>query len=400
VGVTMQKEMILEKQKQAADILKEKNIDLWLTFVRETGNIKDPMLEMIVGTNATWHSAFMITSKGERIAIVGSLEVANMESVATFPEIIGYLKSVKEDLVNTLKRLDPKTIAVNFSRNQPLADGLTHGMYLELKEILKDTPYGERLLSSEEIVAALRGRKSETELELVKESIKLCLKYFDEVTKMLTPGVSEKEVAEFVQKRVKEDGLELSWEAEYCPSVFTGPDTAGAHSGPTDRKIQRGHVINLDFGVKYKGYCSDLQRTWYVLKDGETEAPPEVMRGFNVIKESISLSAAQLRPGKMGWEIDEIARGYVVANGYEEYPHGTGHQVGKHTHDGGGMLGPRWDRYGNVPYLPIEEGQIYTIEPRLTIPGFGIATIEEEVVITEDGCKFLSPRQTELYLIK
>ena len=74
----MTKELILEKQKQAVEILKEKDIDMWMTFVRETGNIKDPMLDMIVGTGATWHSAFIITKEGETVAVIGSLEKANI----------------------------------------------------------------------------------------------------------------------------------------------------------------------------------------------------------------------------------------------------------------------------------------------------------------------------------
>ncbi len=396
----MSKQMILEKQQQAVEILNEKNIDMWLTFVRETGNIKDPMMDMIVGTGATWHSAFIITKTGETIAIIGSLEEANMKTVGTFKKIIPYLKSVKQDLIKTLEEFDPEKIAINYSRNSSLADGLTHGVYLELIDILEETPYKFRLISSEDIVAALRGRKSQTEVDLIKKAIDETLIIFDKVTGFLAPGKSEKDVAEFVRNIVREKGFEFAWDEEHCPAVFTGPDTAGAHSGPTDRKIQRGHVINMDFGIKYNGYCSDLQRTWYVLREGEETPPEEVLKGFNVIKESIQMAAAAIKPGKAGWEIDKIARDYIVENGYDEYPHGLGHQVGRVAHDGGALLGPRWERYGNLPYIPIEAGNVFTIEPRLTIPGYGIATIEEIVWVKDDGVEFLSPPQTEIYLIK
>lgn len=396
----MSQVMILEKQKQAVEILKEKNIDMWMTFVRETGNIKDPMMDMLVGTGATWHSAFIITKDGDTTAVIGSLEEANMKSVGTFQNIVPYLKGIKEDLIKVLKKYDPKIIAVNFSRNSSLADGLTHGCYLELIEILKETTYNERLVSSEEIVGALRGRKSQVEVDLIKNAIVETLKIFNEVTGFLAVGKSEKDVADFVKGLVKERGFEFAWEEEHCPAVFTGPDTAGAHSGPTGRTIQPGHVINMDFGIKYEGYCSDLQRTWYVLKKGETEAPAEVMKGFNVIKDSIQMAAKELKPGKPGWEIDNIARSYIVENGYEEYPHGLGHQVGRVAHDGGAMLGPRWERYGNIPFIPVEKGNVFTIEPRLTIPGYGIATMEEIVWVTENGCEFMSDSQTDIYLIK
>ncbi|MBU2492519.1 MAG: Xaa-Pro peptidase family protein [Bacteroidetes bacterium] len=396
----MSKEMILEKQKQAVEILNEKNIDMWMTFVRESSNIPDPMMEMIVGTNATWHSAFILTKNGDTNAIVGSLEVANMKLVDTFKFVHGYLKSVTEKLHEVLSKYRPNKIAVNFSRNSSLADGLTHGMYLELMDILKGTGYENKLVSSEEIVASLRGRKSQSELSLMKEAIKETLKIFDEVSGFLKPGKTEKEVAAFVKNIVKERGFGFAWHEDYCPSVFTGPDTAGAHAGPTDREIKPGHVINMDFGINYKGYCSDLQRTWYVLKEGEDKAPADVQKGFDIIRDSIQMAADAMKPGKKGWEIDEVARGYITRNGYEEYPHGLGHQLGRVAHDGGCLLGPKWERYGNVPYLPIEEGNVFTIEPRLTIENYGIATIEEEVVVKKDGVEFLSEKQKEIYLVK
>jgi Xaa-Pro aminopeptidase len=396
----MADQMILEKQKQAAAILKEKDIDMWMTFVRETGNLKDPMMDMIVGTGATWHSAFIITKDGETTAVIGSLEEANMKTVGTFQNIVSYLKSVKEDLIKVLEKYDPSKIAINFSKNSSLADGLTHGVYLELIDLLKDTPYVDRIVSSEEIVAALRGRKSQTEVDSIKEAIRETLIIFDEVTDFIEVGKSELDVANYVSGLVKERGFDFAWDEEHCPAVFTGPDTAGAHSGPTNKKIEKGHVINMDFGVKINGYCSDLQRTWYVLKDGESEAPKEVMKGFNVIKDAIIMSGEKMKPGVLAWEVDNVARTHITSNGYEEYPHGLGHQVGRVAHDGGSMMGPKWERYGNLPYMPLEVGNVFTIEPRLTIDGFGIATMEEIVWVKEDGIEYLSEPQTEIYLIK
>jgi len=216
----MANRIIKEKQQQAAEILREKNVDMWMTFVRETGNIKDPMLDMIVGTGGTWHSAFILTKDADTTAVIGSLEEANVKTVGTFKNIVPYLKSVKEDLIKVLDKYNPNKIALNFSRNSSLADGLTHGVYLELMDLLKDTPYPERFISSEEIVSALRGRKSQTEVDLIKEAIRETLVIFDEVTDFIEVGKSEKDVAEFVRKKVKERGFELAWDEEHCPAVF------------------------------------------------------------------------------------------------------------------------------------------------------------------------------------
>jgi Xaa-Pro aminopeptidase len=256
------------------------------------------------------------------------------------------------------------------------------------------------LISSEGIISALRGRKSETEIAIMNYAVVETQKIFDQVTKYIKPGRTEKEIADFIKGIVMEKGYELAWEEEHCPAVFSGPETQGAHSGPTDRKVERGHLVNIDFGIKHKGYCSDMQRTWYVLRNSEEKPPKEVQEGFNVIRDAIQKVADNLKPGVKGCDMDDIARNYIIEKGYEEFPHGLGHQVGRNVHDGGGGLLPRWERYGNSPLMEVEEGQVYTIEPRLQVKDYGTSTLEEEVVITKDGCNFISKPQKELILIK
>jgi Xaa-Pro aminopeptidase len=159
-------------------------------------------------------------------------------------------------------------------------------------------------------------------------------------------------------------------------------------------------VFNIDFGVSYDNYCSDLQRTWYILKNGESEPPEEVKKGFDTIKESIQLAFGALKPGVNGYDIDKLARDYIVARGYDEYPHALGHQVGRSAHDGGALLAPDWERYGNLPFTPLEENQVFTIEPRLYLKNHGVITVEEMVLITAKGAEWLSERQNAIYTIK
>ena len=395
----MSTEIIKEKIEQAVSILKEKKIDLWMTFVRESSIIHDPAIDLIIGKNCTWQSAFIINSDGETTAIVGSLEADNFKS-GLYKNVIGYLKSVREPLIEYLNVKKPNKIAINYSKDSDLADGLTHGMYLILLEHLKGTEFTDKLVSSDEIISALRGRKSETEIAIMNYAVIETQKIFDQVTKYIKPGRTEKEIADFIKGIVLEKGYELAWEEEHCPAVFTGPDTQGAHSGPTNRKVERGHLVNIDFGIKHKGYCSDMQRTWYVLKNNEEKPPKEVQEGFNVIRDAIQKVADNLKPGVKGCDMDDIARNYIIEKGYEEFPHGLGHQVGRNVHDGGGGLLPRWERYGNTPFMEVEEGQVYTIEPRLQVKDFGTSTLEEEVVVTKEGCNFISKPQKELILIK
>ena len=390
--------MVNEKIRQAAAICREKGVDLWLTFARETTSTPDPALDLILGTTCTWPSAFIITANGRAVAVVGSLDAQNIRDHADY-EVIGYVASIRDDLLKILYELDPQIIAVNYSTNDVMSDGLSHGMFLMLMDYLRDTPYQDRLISSEAIMSALRGRKSPAEIALIKGAIDVTLEIFDQVTDWVRVGKSERQVAEFIKEQVRLRGLGLAWDETHCPAVFSGPDTAGAHAGPTDRVIQPGHVMNIDFGVRKNGYVSDLQRTWYFLRPGEEKAPAEVQRGFNTIRDAIRTAADGLRPGVLGWEVDALARQFITGAGYEEYPHALGHQVGRRAHDGAGLLCPKWDRYKELPYFAVEAGQVYTLEPRLTIDGYGIATVEEIVVVTETGCEFLSTPQQEVWLI-
>ena len=124
--------------------------------------------------------------------------------------------------------------------------------------------------------------------------------------------------------------------------------------------------------------------------------PEAVKRGFDVIVQAIQESVHAMKPGCLGKEIDTIARGVVTRAGYPEYKYATGHQLGRLAHDGAGILGPEWERYGNTPNYPLEPGQIYTVEPGLSVPGYGYIGIEEDVLVTENGCKFISTPQIDL----
>ncbi|MCK5147201.1 M24 family metallopeptidase [bacterium] len=391
--------MVNEKIKQASIILSEMGIDAWITFVRESSAIHDPALDLIFGSHVTWPAAFIIFADGKAMAIVGKIDAANVADHADY-DIISYTNSIKDELIPVLEKNNPRRIAINYSVNDVTADGLTHGMYITLMEYLEDTPFKDRVESSETLMAALRGRKSKEEIRRITAAINETMRIFDEVTEFVKPGHSEIDVATFIKSKMEERGLSPAWDPEQCPAVFTGPESAGCHAGPTDRLIEPGHIMNIDFGVRVEGYVSDLQRTWYFPPEGEKDVPADVIKGFETIRDAIQKAAKAIQPGKAGWEIDKVARDYIVQRGYEEFPHGLGHQVGRQAHDGSALFCPRWDRYKNSPYLKVEKGQIFTIEPRLTVAGRGVSTLEEIIEVTENGCRFISRPQMDLWIVR
>ena len=392
----------MEKEKiaQAIEILRELDIDLWMVIDRESGLLTDPVMDYVVGEGATWLSFFLFFKSGEKYAIVGNLDIEKFRRAGLFDTVLAYKGSPKVDLLEILKRHNPGKIAIDYSPDCAAADGLTHGNYLNLLDLLKETEFPARLVSAENVIAKIRGKKSGEELRRLKLACQKTLEIYGRVGKAIMPGMSEKDLAAWITAERVKIGLAAAWEVSSCPAVFSGPQEIGAHSAPTGNILRPGHIFNIDFGVVVEKYCSDLQRTWYILRPGEKEAPGEVQKGFSALIESIRLSFSAIKPGVRGLDIDQIARGYIVSQGYEEYPHALGHQVGRYAHDGGALLAPAWERYGNLPFLPLENDQVFTIEPRIYIKDFGVATVEEMIVITENGAEYLSQPQQELYLVK
>ncbi len=393
-------QIIIEKTNQVGQILQEKDVDLWLTFVRETSAGGDPVLPLIYGdAGLTWQSALIFTASGEKLAIVGRFELETAKNTGAFDRVIPYDESIQPVLLQEIERLQPRQIAVNISKNDVMADGLTHGMYLNLLEILEETEYKQRVIPAEYIISALRGRKTKGEIERIKTAITSTLEIYEHAFAHIKPGMTEIEVATMMQAEVEQRKLGYAWPKQNNPAVNSGPDSPVGHNAPTEIEIERGHLLHFDFGAKENDYCADIQRMVYLLRDGESSPPPAVQKGFDTITRAIQAAFAALKPGVQGIEVDNAARSVVTGEGYPEYKYATGHQLGRLAHDGGCLLGPAWDRYGTTPYLPVEAGQVFTLEPGLMVPNYGYIGLEEDVLVTTDGAVFLSPPQTELILL-
>lgn len=393
--------LIKEKTDQAIEILKEQETDLWLTFVRETSGVRDPALDFLIGDNdLTWHSALILTRTGEKIAIIGNLEKEAIERMGVYTNVMGYDKSIRELFRETVLRLKPNQIAVNASRNNVHADGLTHSMHEELMEYLADTPYTNRIISAEPVINAMRGRKTQTELARIQKAVEITDEIFKKTFAFIKVGMTEIEIANYMHRLMKEYGVGYAWPRENNPAVNSGPNKVVGHNGPTQIKVEPGHLIHFDFGVKYEGYCSDIQRVAYVLREGETEAPVEVQRGFITIRTAIEQSRGAMKSGVTGNSIDTISREIVTDSGYPEYMYALGHQLGRVAHDGGALLGPQWEKYGDSPNQNLEVGQVFTIEPGLAVPNYGYIGLEEDVVLTDKGAVYIGDPQREIALIK
>jgi Xaa-Pro aminopeptidase len=393
----MNSDFQMEKVKQIPGIFREDDKDLWLVWVRETSQMADPVLELIYGGEFVWQSALLYVRNGERVAIVGNFDSDATKSTGLFDRVIPYTESIREPLIQELKRIAPKKIAINYSKNDVAADGLSHGMYLILQDYLTDSDFKNRLVSAENIVSKLRGRKTPTEIERIKKAVQITESIFEEAQTFLKVGMTEIEIQSKFHEAMNRHGVGFAWSKDHNPAVDAGPSKQFGHSGPTSNITKEGHLLHFDFGVKYQDYCSDIQRMFFF--GSPVDVPEQVQHAFETVRDAIQAAADWIRPGAVGYEVDTIAREFVKDRGYEEYQHALGHQVGRQAHDGGALLGPRWERYGDTPMGVVEVGNVFTLELHVTTENYGQVSLEEDILITRKGCELISRPQKELICI-
>ena len=388
--------------------LRRSNIDAWLLLTREA--TVDPVAFDVAADHAVGRAACLFVDKGdrlERVAIVASYDVDAFEKSGLYTKVVGYGKEgAGPALKDAIATLNPRAIAVDMSKDEPLADGLTAGNLQWLRETI-GPDYSKRLVSAEAFLISYRSRKTEAEIAKLREAVKKSEQILAEALtpEVIKPGTTtEKDLADFIRRRRREMGLGPSWEEDQDPNVTAG--VARGHSEPSGALILPGSVIRVDFGVDDEGYKTDIQRLAYVLRPGETEAPPEVAAAFATVRAANRAAAAALKPGATGTAVDTAARRVVTDADYDEYPHATGHPIGFYTHDLGPLLGPAWpDRYGKLGSYVIERDQTFAIEPALevelpwTMGGKVGIGLEEDYVVTEKGSEPLGTPQETLILI-
>lgn len=383
-------------------IMEEQKIDAWLTLTRE--NTIDPLLPVVVGLeDIVARAVFFFAREGgalRKIAIAASYDVEPIERSGLYDEVIPYRsEGLKPHLLRIVDRLNPANIAVNTSRDVPIADGLTAGLRAYLDEALGE--HAKKLVSAERLIVSLLGRKLPAEIAALEEAVLATQRILAEALTPahVVPGVTtEKALDDWMRARAEELGFGVAF-----GSIVVGP-TRG-HSDPSDRVIQRGDVLRTDWGASCGGYCADIQRLAYVLKEGEKQAPAWLQQLWRASLSANRAATAAMLPGTMGVDVDRAGRGAVVACGYAEYPHGTGHPIGLKVHDVGPGLCPDWrERYGEAGFFKIEPGQVFAVEPLAytTPPELGYevhASLEEDVLVEESGPRYIGQPQTEIILI-
>jgi Xaa-Pro aminopeptidase len=375
-----------QKLEQARRLLPPRTV--WLVATRENLEQPEPGLNLLMDAHFTWDSFFVVSSL-EAVAIVGRFDAA---SVPSGWRVVSYDEEYTTALQAEVSSLQPETVLLNYASDNALCDGLTHGMYLNLTRALPNTPFS----SASSFLSSLRSVKTPLEHERVQAAVNRAETDLELLAANLKPGRSELEIAEILHARLRAEHLEPAWGWQGCPNVSFA--RMPSHAGATTKILEAGMLVHTDYGVKLNGYCSDLQRVYYVPRAGNG-IPEELEYAFSVVRAAIDAAGAALKPGARGHEVDTVARAIITQASFPEYKYATGHNLGRATHDGGTLLGPRWERYGDTPNGVVQTDEIYTLELGVMLKGIGYVGLEEDVVVTPQGARWLSRRQEAITVI-
>lgn len=234
------------------------------------------------------------------------------------------------------------------------------------------------------LMGELRITKDPEEMERLIHAQRIAEKALSETVPMIKPGVTEKEVASYLVYRLLANGAE---NVSFDPIVVSGANGAMPHGVPSDKKIQEGEFVTIDFGALKDGYCSDTTRTFAV-----GYVTDEMKKVYDTVLLAQTTAIAATKAGMTGKEIDGIARKIIADAGYGEYfGHGYGHGVGVEIHEAPSV--------SMRSEMPLPAGSVTSAEPGIYIPGkFGVR-IEDVVLLTEEGNENLCVFPKELTIL-
>ena len=381
-----------EKSRQALAFVPEG--DAWIFVTREGS---DPAARLVFDAAVSGEAAFVLAPGRGALALVANYDAGHVERLGVFDEIRSYDRSFASAFTDWLRELAPATVHLNFSERDLLCDGLTHGQYLRVARLLQEAVPGVGIASSEPSLREVRGRKTAEEVARLTEAIRGSVALYAQIRRELRPGMSEREV----QARMNEIAAELGFGVhlgDYGGPLVCINRIGLAHRAPGDDRLQEGDLLILDHGLEHQGYFSDLARTIYLPRAGETTPPAKEAAAFASARQAIEAAFGVLRPGVKGFEVDAAARQTHLDNGFPEISHATGHQIGRFVHDGGTTLAPRWERYGDAPEGEVVAGNVFTLEPTILMSPEPSMLVEENVLVTATGAQWLSERQLDLWV--
>jgi len=343
-------------------ILARENLDLLLiTFLPHVR-----YLSGYTGTNGmillSYESSIFLTDFRYKEQV--KEQVKNMEVMIAQRDLFSSLPDIS--------LLKGKRIKMGFE-----ADHLNCKTYQRLKVLLPDC----LLVSTEKMVESLTVKKDKTEIDKIKQAIKITDRVFSEILGFIKPGVRELELSAEMEYRMKRYGSSTPY---FETIVASGKRAALPHGVASSKKIGKNEFVTMDFGAVFDGYTADMTRTVVVGKANRKQK-----KVYNTVLRAQSRAISKARSRMKACDLDRTAREVIKRAGYGKYfGHGLGHGIGVLIHDNPAV--------NPTNQLPLEPGMVVTIEPGIYIPNWGGVRIEDDVLISQRGCEVLTTAERNL----
>jgi len=315
----------------------------------------------------------LIPVAGSPLLLTDSRFTLQAEAEAPLFKVEMYRKGMLTLLEQLARKLDLRTLAFE-------SDYFLHSVFLRLSALAKKR--GLTLRPERGLVEQMRMIKDEHELDVLRQSTRLNETVFQSVYHTIEPGMTEREIALALELTMREMGAEGP---SFDTIVAFGTNAARPHAVPTDRELRAGDLVLIDMGLVYRGYCSDMTRTFVAGKPDQT-----FIDRHRAVRQAMLAGIAAIRPGVTGAAVDRAARQVLIDAGYPVFGHGLGHGVGIAVHEEP-RLSPRGTKQ-------LRAGMVVTVEPGLYLADWGGIRLENMVIVTEEGCEVLNHDTTSLDL--
>ncbi|MCE5089768.1 aminopeptidase P family protein [Staphylococcus devriesei] len=353
----------MDKLTKVREILKQQNLDAIVIL----SDYNRRYLSGFTGTSG----ALVITSTQNQL-ITDFRYIEQATNQATNFEIVNR----SEGLIDEIKSIITK---LNLQRVGFEGHLISYDTYQSLNKT------SATLISIGEVIEEIRQIKSPEEIEKIKYAAKIVDDTYNYILEVAKAGMTEKELKALLESKMLHLGAEGP---SFDTIVASGYRGALPHGVASDKVIEQGDMITLDFGAYYEGYCSDITRTFAI---GEPD--PKMKEIYNIVLESQIKAINEIKPGMTVQEADALSRDYIDAHGYcQEFGHSLGHGIGLDIHEG-----PLLSKNAKGT---IQVNNCVTIEPGIYVDGLGGVRIEDDILITENGCEVFTKCTKDLIILK
>ncbi len=343
--------------------------------------LKNQNLEAILITNPfnrrylsdfTGSSGNLLITLDQAILLTDFRYIQQATSQTKHFEIVEHNGPILSEIKQQLSKYNIKRLAFE-------EDQVTFKQYTQFNKA-----FGIELVPTSGIIENIRIIKTQDELSIMQEAAKIADNAFRDILNYIKPGVKEIDVSNELERLMRAQGATSS---SFDTIVASGYRGALPHGVASEKEIQTGELVTMDFGALYKGYCSDITRTIAV-----GDISDELKNIYDTVLQAQLLGVSGVKAGITGEEADALTRDYITEKGYGEYfGHSTGHGLGSEVHED-----PRLAKGSEVI---LKENMVVTVEPGIYVPNVGGCRIEDDIVVTTEGNTRLTHSDKELIIL-